>query len=90
MKMLAPARERLVRERFTRAPRFTLFELLAALVLLAAPVGGGDPATPQLAHPVADAMSLALPGTVQLQGWLADKLGLCLNRRVWAQKPESL
>jgi DUF1680 family protein len=39
---------------------------------------------------VADAMSLALPGTVELQGWLGDKLGLCLNRRVWAQNPEPL
>lgn len=35
-------------------------------------------------------MSLALPGTVQLQGWLGDKLNLCLNGRVWAQNPESL
>jgi DUF1680 family protein len=35
-------------------------------------------------------MNLALPGTVQVQGWLGDKLGLCLNGRVWAQNPEPL
>lgn len=39
---------------------------------------------------VADAMTLALPGTVQLQGWLGDKLGLCLDHRVWGLDPEPL
>jgi DUF1680 family protein len=70
-------------------PRF-IQALLVASVLLATPVRGADPATPRPAKGVADAMSLALPGTVQLRGWLGDKLGLCMNRRVWAQKPEPL
>jgi uncharacterized protein len=64
--------------------------LLVACASFAAPVRGAEPATPQPAHPVADVMSLALPGTVQLEGWLGDKLGLCLNGRVWAQNPEPL
>ena len=64
--------------------------LLTASVSLAAPFRGSDPATSRPALAVADAMSLSLPGTVQLQGWLGDKLGLCLNGRVWAQNPEPL
>jgi hypothetical protein len=65
-------------------------ELLVASVLLATPVLGADPNPPQPARAATDAMSLALPGTVQLQGWLGDKLDLCLNGRVWAQNPEAL
>jgi DUF1680 family protein len=90
MKIIAPARERLARERLTRAARFALIALLATLVSLAAPSRAADPASSPPAHSVADAMSLASPGTVQLQGWLGDKLGLCLNGRVWAQNPETL
>ena len=59
-------------------------------MLLAVPVRGADPAIPLPAQSAADAMSLALPGTVRVRGWLGDKLGLCLDRRVWAQNPEAL
>jgi hypothetical protein len=68
------------KEHFLRA-------LFVASVLLASPVRGADPATPRPAQAVADAMTLAPPGTTQLQGWLGDKIDLCLNRRVWAQNP---
>ena len=64
--------------------------LLVASAWLAAPVRGADPAIPRPAQAVADTMCLALPGTVQLQGWLGDKISLCLNRRVWGLDPEPL
>ena len=64
--------------------------LLAVLALLAMPVRGAEPVTTRPGDVVADAMSLALPGTVRMQGWLGDKLVLCLNDRVWTQDPERL
>jgi DUF1680 family protein len=90
VKDVAPANRPSPRKRFTRAARLTLIALLAALVFLAASIRAADSGNPQPTQGVADTMSLALPGTVQLQGWLGDKLNLCLNGRVWAQNPESL
>ena len=63
--------------------RLSIGELLLALTMLALPVRATDPA-----KPVADTFNLAPPGTVQLQDWLGDKLGLCVNHRVWNQDPE--
>ena len=53
------------------AMRLSIRALLLALTMLALPVRAADPA-----NPVADTFNLAPPGTVQLQGWLGDKLGL--------------
>src|ERR1035441_8486084 len=64
--------------------RLSIRALLLALTMLDFPVRGADPV-----NPVADTFTLAPPGTVQLQGWLGDKLGLCMNHRVWNQDPET-
>ncbi|TAN36784.1 MAG: hypothetical protein EPN23_08230 [Verrucomicrobia bacterium] len=37
------------------------------------------------ATPINDTLKLAPPGTVQLQGWVGDKIDLCLSNRVMAQ-----
>jgi uncharacterized protein len=73
-----------------KRPRHVIWVLLVSSFWVAPPVRGAGPITPWPAHAVADAMSLALPGRVQLQGRLGGKLDLCLNRRVWAQSPETL
>ena len=57
------------------------------LVLLAMPNWAVAPPR-QSVSPVADVLSLAPPGTVQLQGWLGDKLDLCQNHRIWNQDPD--
>jgi DUF1680 family protein len=63
--------------------RLSIRAVLLALTMLAFPVRGADPV-----NSVADTFNLAPLGTVQLQGWLGDKLGLCMNHRVWGQDPE--
>lgn len=58
--------------------RFTFCVYLVIVAMLTARAWSADPA-----KTAADTFRLAPPGTVQLQGWLGDKLDLCVNHRVW-------
>ncbi len=40
--------------------------------------------------PIADTFQLAAPGTVQVQGWVGQKLDLCEKQRIWGLNPDKL
>ena len=59
------------------------------LALLTLPCRAADPVVPPI-NPVSDTFRLASPGTVQVQGWLGDRLDLCRKQRVWGLDPDKL
>ena len=63
--------------------------LVSVATLLAVQTRAADPAAKPV-NPVAATFQFAAPGTVQVQGWVGQKLDLCEKQRIWGLDPDKL